>query len=99
LAHAFARRRARALRSRYVSGALARSRPARRRLRDVRAESRRDDRPGTNEGRVAGNRLQLRFPGSPAETGAALAERAMNVLLLSMPDAFEHMPPIAIRMP
>src|SRR2546429_476294 len=23
----------------------------------------------------------------------------MNVLLLSMPDAFEHMPPIAIRMP
>src|ERR1044072_8538206 len=23
----------------------------------------------------------------------------MNVLLLSMPDAFEHMPPVAIRMP
>ena len=23
----------------------------------------------------------------------------MRVLLLSMPDAFEHMPPIAIRMP
>src|SRR3954464_8461723 len=25
--------------------------------------------------------------------------RSMNVLLLSMPDAFEHMPPVAIRMP
>src|SRR3954462_3139897 len=24
---------------------------------------------------------------------------AMNVLLLSMPDSFEHMPPVAIRMP
>ena len=23
----------------------------------------------------------------------------MNVLLLSMPDSFEHMPPVAIRMP
>ena len=23
----------------------------------------------------------------------------MNVLLLSMPDAFEHMPPVGIRMP
>src|SRR5436305_2697171 len=23
----------------------------------------------------------------------------MNILLLSMPDAFEHMPPVAIRMP
>src|SRR5678815_3692747 len=23
----------------------------------------------------------------------------MNVLLLSMPDAFEHMPPVAVRMP
>ena len=23
----------------------------------------------------------------------------MNVLLLSMPDSFEHMPPLAIRMP
>jgi hypothetical protein len=23
----------------------------------------------------------------------------MNVLLLSMPDYFEHMPPIAVRMP
>jgi len=23
----------------------------------------------------------------------------MNVLLLSMPDSFEHMPPMAIRMP
>ena len=25
--------------------------------------------------------------------------QAMNVLLLSMPDSFEHMPPVAIRMP
>src|SRR5262249_26832202 len=24
---------------------------------------------------------------------------SMNVLLLSMPDAFEHMPPVAVRMP
>jgi len=23
----------------------------------------------------------------------------MNILLLSMPDSFEHMPPVAIRMP
>ena len=23
----------------------------------------------------------------------------MNLLLLSMPDAFEHMPPVAVRMP
>src|SRR5262245_11757187 len=27
------------------------------------------------------------------------ARSAMRVLLLSMPDAFEHMPPVAIRMP
>src|SRR4030088_2715167 len=27
------------------------------------------------------------------------ARRLMNVLLLSMPDSFEHMPPVAVRMP
>src|SRR5688572_6443277 len=28
-----------------------------------------------------------------------VSSTAMNVLLLSMPDSFEHMPPVAIRMP
>src|SRR5207253_11260703 len=26
-------------------------------------------------------------------------ETAVNILLLSMPDSFEHMPPVAVRMP
>src|SRR6185436_1321612 len=29
----------------------------------------------------------------------AFSEGAMKILLLSMPDSFEHMPPVAIRMP
>src|SRR5207249_787741 len=31
--------------------------------------------------------------------GSILGRLAMNVLLLSMPDSFEHMPTVAIRMP
>jgi anaerobic magnesium-protoporphyrin IX monomethyl ester cyclase len=35
----------------------------------------------------------------PARSGAAAREVAMQVLLLSMPDSFEHMPALTVRMP
>src|SRR5882724_3905077 len=36
-------------------------------------------------------------PSRPGRTNAGGAP--MNILLFSMPDSFEHMPPIAVRMP
>ena len=50
--------------------ALARSGAARRRLRDLRAEPRRHHRPGEDAGRLGEHRLQLRLPGSAADSQA-----------------------------
>ena len=35
----------------------------------------------------------------PCEPGDRCGGEPMNILLFSMPNSFEHMPPIAIRMP
>ena len=45
-------------------------------------------------------RIELTSPVWPAARRDIVnSEAHMNVLLLSMPDSFEHMPPIVVRMP
>jgi anaerobic magnesium-protoporphyrin IX monomethyl ester cyclase len=43
--------------------------------------------------------MELQCCSAGADCGRDFAAKSMNVLLLSMPDSFEHMPSLAIRMP
>ena len=72
-------------------------------LLDRRARRRRPGRAAAGARRPARSRVDARRSGvqgqSPGTARQNRRETRMNVLLLSMPDSFEHMPPVAIRMP
>src|ERR1700730_2015861 len=55
-------------------------------------------RPSAGRGGAKGEGTAMR-PGPSRPGGTNPGGAPMNILLFSMPDSFEHMPPIAVRMP